>query len=1577
MTTTFKLPLAALAACTILALLPPLAARAQQDADERSGYAPSAGEPFFVLADTQYGTADEALLRIEIPASGGREAAARYGGIDIVLYRVPEPLAFLKAQKNLHRIDTAARPRDEGIANTLSYLWNNAWNKSRRAWRDLFARNAKLSVTETAPALKTVLTKPDYPPAAHFKPLEGFEFIDRFRYPLMAARPIDPLENKAGVALAGSSSGFLQKNPNNFHVPLGKLRPGLYIAEAVLGAHRAVTPVFVSDTVAVTKLASGTLTVWAAHRLDGRPVLGANLQWTDGRGVLASASTDADGLATLTHASPERTYLLGQDPAGGVFISENFYYDSEIHDTKFYTVTDRPLYRPGDEVKLKFLARDYRAANQSSPAPAGELAVSVIDPNGAPIWTNTAQFAAGRGGDTAFRLPDDAPAGGYEIRVEYRDKTYASAFRVAEYVKPHLEITIVPKQENFKTGEPVSGTIRLSYPNGDPVKNAAIELGLRAQTLSMAQGELRYGGPFPVQLATASLDTNDRGEAPFSLPAAKEPSRLILSVLATDGAAYRVRKTRELLVERAAANWKLTGERRFSMPGETVTFRLEPENPDSENIALPAWWEIVRLEDQSKEGGKFDAAARAWSPKLDRPGSYSLLLRDAKGNIAAAATHWVGGLDSAGEAIQTLPGVIEMVVDKERYQPGETAEVLVTFSEAIDEALLTLERDRVEAATLLTAAQNGDAPWINIERLGPKQWRARIPIAGEHAPNMTLSLVYIHKGDYVFQNAGLAVAAPRLALDIKTGKAVARPGETVTVDINASLEGKPARAALTVSVVDEMIYALQPEIAPDIVEFFQHVRRNNVRTDASLNFITYDEAIDYARDAARRPPARHQYNERGVKVLERARRDDTDTAAWQPALLTGENGHARFSFKMPDALSRWRITVRAVALDDTHASGVYGQRAAYIQSDKPLYAKWTSPAWMREGDAPVASLAVFNNTDTARKAEITLKLAQKEIVQKANLPRGLTYLPFKLPPFSGAQTARLEVREAGALADVLETPLTAHPPHWRGIREQALDIERGAAPLELPADARRLHLRLAANGSEHFLRIADSLIEYPWGCVEQTSSRLIPLAIVTPLLAANRASGKTAALWQTLSSQRQRLAALAGPNAVFGWWGRGGEGDAFMTAYAYYADWHAARALGITLPAGHWEHVLAAYRDHAARAPVLHRALALWFIQQIGLPVRTQTEGLLASLDSAGKAANHRETAASPILGEPDSALGLAYARVLASLIAPEAGLKTKTAAPATASRPKSSAGKPRERRAKRAQPRNAPPAAAGAYADAVKTLQASGLPSARALLLLAGALPPAQAPAILADATEATPTIDRALTLVWTRKALGDGFRNDTGGPEPADGKWAATQTRFGQAGWRWPANTALPATLRVSNAPARLTAILRYESEERGESGLPVDIARTLYRLERRAFKKGIAGYAAVAVKPGEKLSAQTLYLDEIRLSSQTPYRYGLLEAPLPPGAAIERSTWGIELIEGDGKQQKPLDSSHAEEHPDRYGIPLDRLPAGKEIILRNLLRVGQSGSFTLPPARYHRMYAPDRKAYAEGGNTVWTVD
>src|SRR5207244_11549613 len=123
---------------------------------------------------------------------------------------------------------------------------------------------------------------------------------------------------------------------------------------------------------------------------------------------------------------------------------------------------------------------------------------------------------------------------------------------------------------------------------------------------------------------------------------------------------------------------------------------------------------------------------------------------DARGRAVRARTHWV-----TGKELAAVPGSIEIVFDRERYRHGETARALITFAEPVEEALLTLERDRVEQRALLSAAGG----WLRATRLGPAQWRAEIPVRAEHAPNVTFSVLYALRGGYVFANRGLRVQA--------------------------------------------------------------------------------------------------------------------------------------------------------------------------------------------------------------------------------------------------------------------------------------------------------------------------------------------------------------------------------------------------------------------------------------------------------------------------------------------------------------------------------------------------------------------------------------------------------------------------------------------------------------------------------------------------------------------------------------------------------------------------------------------------------------------------------------------------
>ncbi|MCC6074733.1 alpha-2-macroglobulin family protein [Pseudomonas sp. MAHUQ-58] len=1498
------LRLLGLALCALLLL--PLAQA--DDAVQSSGYTPQSGESFFLLADSSFASDEVARVRLEAPGRDYRRYRMEaYGGVDVRLYRIDQPLEFLKRQKNLHRVVVEGQFKGEGLSNTLAYLWDNWYRKSRRVMQRAFSYESRKQVTEAAPELKmgaAIATPTQFEAAPQFAPLKGLPLVSQFRYPLWDAKPIEPPK---GVELAGSSSQFMQVNPGNVYIPLGKLKPGLYLAEALVGQYRATTVVFVSDTVAVSKIAGDQLLVWTVRKREGSAVPGTRVLWSDGLGVMSSGSTDGEGLLRLQHASPERSYVLGEDAEGGVFVSENFYYDSEIYDTKLYAFTDRPLYRPGDWVEVKIVGREFRNARDSVAPASAPVKLSVLDANGTVLQTLDLNLDGQAGSQGRFQLPDNAVAGGYELRFAYRDQLYSSAFRVADYIKPHFEIALDLAKADFRTGEPVTGNLVLLYPDGKPVKNARLQLSLRAQQLSMVDNELQYLGQFPVELSSSELQTDEQGRAALELPAASKPSRYLLSVFASDGAAYRVKTSKEILIERGAAHYRLDTARRFSAVGESVSFGYRSEQPSE---LVPARYEWVRLEDQSRGGDSLAADARDFSIAFARPGTYTITLKDAHDLILGATGHVV-----SGAGLKAVAGTVEIVLDKPEYRVGDEAQALITFPEPVGEALLTLERDRVEATALLS---KGGA-WLALEKLNDTQYRARIPVREDFSPNLTFSVLYTKGGDYSFQNAGVKVGMPQIDIDIVTDKEQYQPGELVSVELATRFAGQPAATRLTVSVVDEMIYALQPEIAPGIDQFFYHPRRNNVRTSASLAFISYDVALPGTPSA----PLRANRSERAVKVLERPRREEVDTAAWQPDLVTDADGKARFTFRMPDSLTRWRITARAVAAD-----GQVGQRKQFVRSEKPLYLKWSGPTAFRAGDRPALGVFVFNQGEDDTQAELLSRYAGQEQRTVLQLARGINYVPLA-PAALVAGDWTGELQQDGRTADALGVGLRVVGGGWQGRQTRTLLAGAGSTPLDLPADAGDLRLHLDDSAQALFRRNLDALLDYPYGCVEQTASRLLPLSLAYPVLAGGEARiGERLRL--IMQNSRLRLVQMAGPSAAFTWWGDSTPPDAFLTAYAYYADWHASRALGIELPAEHWQRVLDVYADRATASPLLQRALILGFARDMRLPVTTLLDGLLAELGAAGageQVSLPEDGTASLVMAAPDSALGLAVARLLSVQLAGE--LKVRV------------------------------PDALAAQLEADRgLLAASRQPFAEAVRLRLAPHDQAGAVALLQRLAAEQSTLERALALTWLRGALEQAPAAEAATPGAG---WQARRDATGERYWQWQGE-GLPTALELPASQARpLAAALSFDSAQAATGNLPVSISRRLLRLV-----PGDKAFAFGVEELGERpISSDDLYLDEVTLVSdaEQPLRYGLLEVPLPPGADVERTTWGIQLSGLGSAEAMPLEKARHEPGQLLYAVPVDSLQG--RVVFRHLVRFSQKGQFDLPPARFQRMYAPHEQA------------
>ncbi|MBS1158426.1 MAG: alpha-2-macroglobulin domain protein [Proteobacteria bacterium] len=1491
-----------------------------------SNYRPVSGEEFFLLSETSYGSDEPASVRLEIQRNSPE--LEEYGGVDIAIYRVPDPVAFLRTQSNLHRVKVPAKPQAEGMANMLRLSWDKIWANARFAWKRLFSSAARQAATTAAPELQTpseIFTPTRLRHPAAYAPLPGLPLTDRFRYPVHRAKPIVP---PTDVKLEGSSSEFLPNNEGNVRIPLGKRAPGLYLVEAYVGKHRALTLVFVSDSVAVSKNAASEMLVWVAKRQNGAPVAAAEINWSDGLGVLKSGQTASDGVARLPAKSPETSYVFGVDPAGGVFISENFYHDSEIYNAKIYAITDRPLYRPGDLVQVKFLGREFKSARRSEPVPSGEITLTVVDPAGTEIISRKLRYDAAKGGETDFRLPPAAQAGGWELVFSKGEDSYGAAFRVADYVKPHFEVDVVLDKTEFKTKEAVSGRIRLSYPDGKPVVGALLRLTARAQPLTMVEGELQYGGQVPVAIKAAELKTGNDGVAIFSLPAADDPSRYLLSLLAQDGAAYRVRANKEILIERGATLWQLAAPAYFSRPGEAVDFRYTPQGAGSAQNR-PTRWEILRLEDRQKHDG---ALAEGNSTRLSFPeaGSYTVSLRDARGNLLAATSHWV-----AGAGMQAVPGSVEIVFDKENYQAGDTAHALITFPQPVSDALLTLERDRVEAHAVLS----GKADWLAVSQVAPAQWRADIPVKDDYGPNVTFSVLYLNKGDYVFQNKGLRVAVPSVEVAVRPGRERYAPGEMVTLELETRVGGKPTPAQVTLGVVDEMIYVLQPEIAPSIGNFFYHPRRNNVRTAVSLSFIGYDLARLPGQGGA---PLRRSPSERGVKVLERPRRDDTDTAGWWPSLSTGQDGKVSVSFRMPDALTRWRVTARAIT-----AAGVVGQQTRHVESQQDFYVKWTGPTTFRQGDQPNATIVAFNQTASPAKVQLTVDGGGLAVRRELTLQPGANNLPLALEkPVSGDLAIRLG--QGGKDLDSLRQSISVLPGGWLSERFQTVELREGDNRLALPADARDLRVSLGRGSAGQFARIADDLLEFPWGCVEQTASRLLPLSLVYRSLPAD--APRLREISQAIATHRLRLVQMAGPEAVFGWWGASTTESAWLTAYAYYADWHASRALGLKLPAEHWRQSLAAYSKHSAKDTLALRALAVWFMAEMELPVRTLVEGLL-------------QDGATPAVAKPASAgrgslwLGstAGSADALSVVLIGELARQQKIVLS-----PEQTQRVDGAREVLRSQPE--------AVGQALLAMEGKG--NRESLKEDAGRW--------LASLGPGAATFDRALALAWWSKALGGNLPGE-GSTVTLKGNWQPHGGPLGAPTWRW-GDKALPTSISLAAPVAGpLTAFVRYRSAAPEKGKLPLKIERQLYRLvavaapppaaEARPASAALVGEATEfkveAVGDGD-IRSNELYLEEVTLHATAgePPRYGLLEVPLPPGADVERGTWGIRVRGLDGEEVVPMERARHQPGELSYAVPVDDL--AEHHTFRHLLRFGSRGSFSVPAARFHRMYQPEEKAF-----------
>jgi alpha-2-macroglobulin len=331
------------------------------------------------------------------------------------------------------------------------------------------------------------------------------------------------------------------------------------------------------------------------------------------------------------------------------------------------------------------------------------------------------------------------------------------------------------------------------------------------------------------------------------------------------------------------------------------------------------------------------------------------------------------------------------------------------------------------------------------------------------------------------------------------------------------------------------------------------------------------------------------------------RRHFASTAFWAPSVKTDANGEARVSFKYPDNLTEWRLAAYAVG----HDGNSFGTATAFTRTSLPFQARLQTPRFLIAGDTADLSATVLNRTtsDVSATAELQLTDSPLSFVSTNDSTRsGLT-----VPHEGEARTAwSVHAAQPGTATltltahtstegDAMQLPL---PVHEDSIQQStaasarlARDVKSSRFTITLPSplDPARTDvvLHLSPSRAATVLDALPYVIDYPYGCVEQTMSRFLPAVLVKETLTdfgldpsalekrilaqpAHRSTQPPgsapafAKLDDVITQSLSRLAAAKNHDG-FGWWPGSDEPDLWMTAYV---AWGLALAddTDITLP---------------------------------------------------------------------------------------------------------------------------------------------------------------------------------------------------------------------------------------------------------------------------------------------------------------------------------------------------------------------------------------------------------------------------
>lgn len=625
------------------------------------------------------------------------------------------------------------------------------------------------------------------------------------------------------------------------------LPPGAYALTLEDGEREARAVVLVSDLSAIVKEGPRQMLVFVQNLRTDQVVPGARVLVIDQTGKLVEGETDEHGvwLHDFKSESSTRQVLVlheGQVAPGCAPRPEKGH--APDFTPKGWMVSDRTIYRPGEEVQVFGIVRRGGRTGWTMPAPGTPIQLEIFDVRGRRVAMRTAKMNPVGMFSVKWRIPPEMPLGKCRLVARDRDFGFDFTFEVAEFRAARMAVTVKPEKPSpfaKRPGERVPFVVEAKDLFGRPVKNRRVVWRVYRSFFQFDPSPLRdhawffqrarnKGSHQAILVEQGQGQTDESGHLVFPVKAGPEGLHARFHVQATvigeDGVA--VTGYGEMFMEARSFHLHVVTQNKAFRSGDRIKAEVFAVGPAMEPVPVSC---VVALMAKPR-GAQEPREIRRVTVQtgLDGRGMVEIPV-EGQGDLflRVEAPDPAGGTITAMHSLRADSSDFEEAHDirlaavKSVWREGESLAAYLDVPTVGRPMLLTLEADGV----------------LDYQIVVPKKRRVTVrwPLTVRHAPNVFLAAALLHDG--AVRTAVDEVTVLRwLDVEVKPRRNDYRPGDEVELEITTrDQSGNPTSASVGLAVVDRAVLALASDTRGDVRgHFYRGRRKHRVRTSSTAAF---------------------------------------------------------------------------------------------------------------------------------------------------------------------------------------------------------------------------------------------------------------------------------------------------------------------------------------------------------------------------------------------------------------------------------------------------------------------------------------------------------------------------------------------------------------------------------------------------------------------------------------------------------------------------------------------------------------------------------------------------------------------